>query len=207
MFQTDPLLSPVDRAVGIYLLSSMNKRWEPVEANLDSQALMAARVGCWRETANRSLRKLVTLGYFSTTWKTVQRATAQGIKGVTRVLVSVGSVVRPFVEQSGVSAGKRRGVISHHPPRTPPGTDLAVSSSAVANSADRKGRGPSDTRDDKRNALAQWPRLAGSRPRDVTQLRTHIPIELVRDPAAYRRYVDELEAEQSRRVKKPRRSN
>ena len=199
MFETDPLLSSTDRAVAIRLLASMDNKWRPVLIKLDAQAITAARVGCWRETVCRSVRKLVALGYYRTTWRTVQRRTLQGIRGVTRVQVSIGPVVRQFVEPQHVSAAQRPSVMSHHPPQTPPGQNLSVCTDVVTKRADRKGTGPDLDSESKRKTLAGWGRLAGRRPQPTDPAPRAIPVELIRDPAAYRRYLDELEQDQAAR--------
>lgn len=207
MFETDPLLSPVDRAVAIRLLGCMDKRWRPVLVKLDSQAVTGARVGVWRETVNRSLRKLVHLGYYATTWRTVQRRTLQGIRGVTRVQVSIGPVVRQFTESQACNfAAQRPSVMSHHPPRTPPGENFTVGGSGVTNSADRTGLAARFDPESRRKAIEHWPRLAGraaKRPDPIS----NIDLQLVRDPAAYRRYLDQLEQDQARRSRARRRAD
>lgn len=196
-FYTDPLLSKTDRAVARQILAQMNNQFQPVEVSLKSQAFIGGRVACWRETVNRSLRKLVTLGYFAKTLITVQRKTKQGIKGVTRTLVTLGSVTEPLVAVSR-KRSSTRGVISDHSPRPPLATRGTVGNEAVAKSTDRRGSRPETELESKRKALAAWPRLAGSKPIDPEQLPSAVPASDVsvgiHDPAAYRKYLDQLEA-------------
>lgn len=164
---TDPALSTTDRWVAVQILKTLDNRFRPVESALLSQALIAFRLHKARESVNRAVRKLRTLGYFITRWVSVDRSTAQGIKGVTRVRAELGPVLRKLVERQstkpGVSAGRPRGVTPHHPSPTPPGSPGTVGSSVVAKSADRNG-GAEDQSEFKRKTLGQWPRLAGSRP-------------------------------------------
>lgn len=163
---TDPALSTTDRWVAVQILKTLDNRFRPVESALMSQALIAFRVRKWRESVNRSVRKLRTLGYFVTRWVSVNAATAQGIKGVTRVRCELGPVLRKLVENQslkpGVSAGQPRGVTLHHPSPTPPGRPGTGGSYVVAKSADRNG-GAEDQSEFKRKTLEQWPRLAGGR--------------------------------------------
>lgn len=210
-FYTDPLLSTTDRAVARQILAQMDNSFRPVAPSLKSQAFIGGRVACWRETVNRSLRKLCTLGYFSKRLVTVQRKTKQGIKGVTRTLVELGEVTSPLVDNGrGRSSSSPRGVTSDHPPRTPPGARGTVGSDVVANSADRRGGRPRLDPEDKRNAVAQWPRLAGSRPIDPDQLPSAVPSSdasiPIGDHDAYRRHLamldDRLAAKSRRRAAK-----
>lgn len=207
MFYTDPLLSVTERSVAIQLLKSMDKQFRPVEINLHAQALIASRVGCWRETVCRVLRKLRVLGYFVAYWRTVQRRTLQGIKGVTRVVVELGPVVTPFVNNAKKpeSPGNPRGVICRHPSQALPAREGAVSTDVVTQSTDRKGRGPSDEAEDRRAARAGWVRLAGRRPESAERLPSWTPAAFYNDPVAYRAYLDDLEAQSARKVKPPRR--
>lgn len=205
-FYTDPLLSKTDRAVARQILAQMDERFQPRPVSLKSQAFIGGRVACWRESVNRSLRKLVTLGYFSKTLITVQRKTKQGIKGVTRVLVSLGRVTREYVEsRSGVSPVQPRSVMSHHSPRTPLAARGTVGGDVVANSADRKGSRPVDNAESRRRALAEWPRLAGQRPITTDPVPRAIPMDVVRDPAAYAAYLAQLDAQLAAKIKSPRR--
>lgn len=162
---SDPALNSTERFVAIQVLKSLDNRFRPVRAGLMSQSLIGYRVARWRETVNRSLRKLVILGYFSTSWVSVPRSTAQGIKGVTRVLCELGPVLRKLVEnrslKPGVFAGQARGVTVSHPSQALPGHPGTVGSEVIAKSADRTS-GPSENHADfKRKTLEQWPRLAG----------------------------------------------
>lgn len=197
--QTDPALSTADRYTAHKLLKQLDDKFRPLDHKLAAQGLIGRWIGCARETVNRSYRKLRTLGYFRMRWVTVNRKTAQGIKGVTRVQVILGPVLRRLVDtgrtDGNVSAAQARGVTSHHPSQPLPGDPGAVGSEVVANSADRKPHGPVDNAESKRKTLTEWPRLAGAKPRDVTQLRSHLPIGLITDPAAYAAYIDHLDDE------------
>lgn len=165
---SDPALNSTHRFVAIQILKTLDNRFRPREHGLMSQALIGHRVGRWRETVNRALRHLVALGYFRTSWVTVQRSTKQGIKGVTRVMAQLGPVLAKLVENNsskpGICAGQSRGVTLSHPSPTPPGSPGTVGGYVVAKSADRSG-GPSDSASFKRKTLEEWPRLAGGRPR------------------------------------------
>jgi hypothetical protein len=164
---TDPALSTTERWVAVQILKTLDNRFRPVEGALMSQALIGFRLHKWRESVNRSVRKLRTLGYFITRWVSVNRSTAQGIKGVTRVRCELGPVLRKLVENEsskpGVCAGQPHGVTLHHPSQTLPASPGTVGSSVVAKSADRRG-GAEDQSEFKRKTLAEWPRLAGSKP-------------------------------------------
>lgn len=165
---TDPALSTTERWVAVQMLKTLDNKFRPVESSLMSQALIGFRLHKWRESVNRAVRKLRVLGYFVTRWVTVNRSTAQGIKGVTRVRAELGPVLRKLVENQstkpGVSAGQPRGVTLHHPSPTPPGRPGTVGGYVVAKSADRNS-GAEDQSESKRKILEQWPRLAGGRPR------------------------------------------
>lgn len=162
----DPALSTSERWVAVQILKTLDNRFRPVESGIMSQALIGFRIHKWRETVNRAVRKLRILGYFATRWVSVDRATAQGIKGVTRVRCELGPVLRKLVEnrslKPGVSAGQPHGVTSHHPSPTPPGSPGTVGGYVVAKSADRNG-GAEDQSEFRAKTLAQWPRLAGGR--------------------------------------------
>lgn len=183
---TDPALSTTERWVAVQILKTLDNKLRPVNAGLMSQTLIGYRLHKRRESVNRALRKLVVLGYFRTRWITVQRATAQGVKGVTRVLAELGPVLAGLVEKrrsrDAVSAGKPRGVTSPHPSPTPPGHPGTVSGSVIANSADRKGEGDDSARF-KRETLDQWPRLAGSRPKPTPAPPRFAELELRTDGA------------------------
>lgn len=207
-FYTDPLLSTTDRAVARQILAQMDNAFRPAVLSLKSQAFIGGRVACWRETVNRSLRKLCTLGYFAKSRITVQRQTKQGIKGVTRVLVELGEVTRPLVDNGrGKTSSSAHSVISHHPPRTPPGTMGSVCPDVVTKSADRRGDAPRLDSESKREALAQWPRLAGSKPETTDPVPRGVPIEVIRDPDKLRAWTaeqdDRLAAMMSKRRAAP----
>jgi hypothetical protein len=176
VFYGNPLLSPAERKTAVLILKSWDNKLRPVDCHLASQALIGFWAGHWRSTICRAVRKLVVLGYFRTTWRTVQRKTKQGIRGVTRVYVTPGpEMLRLLQAPSDVSAGDGRGVTSDHPSRPLPARSVAVSDGVIANSADRKGPEPSDSRNDRRKALAEWPRLAGSRPITAGRLLSAVP--------------------------------
>lgn len=161
----DPALNSTQRFVAIQVLKTLDNKFRPRESGLMSQALIGHRIARWRETVNRALRHLVVLGYFRTSWVSVNRETAQGIKGVTRVMCELGPVLRRLVEthrsDGRVPAGKARGVTLSHPSPTPPGDPGTVSGSVIAKSEDRNS-GPSEiSASFKRKTLAEWPRLAG----------------------------------------------
>lgn len=161
----DPALNSTQRFVAIQVLKTLDNRFRPRESGLMSQALIGYRVRRWRETVNRALRHLVALGYFRTSWVSVNRPTAQGIKGVTRVMCELGPVLRKLVEKNTsnghVSAGKAHGVTLSHPSPTPPGDPGTVGGPVIANSADRKSGASEISAQFKRKTLADWPRLAG----------------------------------------------
>jgi len=196
---SDPALNGVERFVALQILKTLDNKFRPVRAGLMSQALIGYRVHAWRETVNRAVRKLVILGYFRASWVSVPRATKQGIKGVTRVMCELGPVLRRLVDygrtDDRVSPGQPRGVTGTHPSPTPPGRPGTVSGEVVAKSADRSGEPPENSARFKRETLSRWPRLAGSKPRDVTALRSHLPIGLARDHDAYRAHLAELDTE------------
>lgn len=182
LFETDPILTTSERYVGLQLLRSLDDKFRPVLVNLHSQALIGSRVHVWRETVNRVVRKLVLLGYFRTRWVSVNRQTKQGIKGVTRVLVELGPVLRRLVDDSRqpVSAGQPRGVMSHHPSPTPPGGPVSVGGEVVTKSAGSNGVTREDTPEFRRKTLADFKRLAGSRPPSASRLPSSTPFaELV----------------------------
>lgn len=162
---TDPALSTTERWVAVQILKTLDNRFQPVTGRLMSQALIGYRLNKWRESVNRAVRKLVILGYFHATWVSVDRATKQGIKGVTRVLHELGPVLRKIVENQnikpGVFPGQPRSVISHHPSPTPPGSPGTVGDYVIAKSADRNSGALENLADFKRKTLEQWPRLAG----------------------------------------------
>lgn len=162
---TDPALSTSERWVAVQILKTLDNKFRPVRSALMSQALIGYRLHKWRETVNRAVRKLVVLGYFRTSWVSVNRATVQGIKGVTRVMCELGPVLRRLVEtgrtDGTVSAGQPRGVTSPHPSPTPPGGPGTVGSSVIAKSADRTSGASETDADFKRKTLERWPRLAG----------------------------------------------
>lgn len=211
LFYSDPALSAAERFVAIELMRCMTPRLQPVERLLDSQAALGGRTHHRRETVNRALRKLRSLGYFRTTWKTVQRMTAQGWKGVTRVQIELGPVVQHLISTGQrVSPGHAHCVIQRHPSYYLPARGVAVSDDVVANSADRRARRPVDTREHRRSALAQWPRLAGGRPVRADQLPSSVPpshpsIGGIAPAAAYRAWIAEQDAALARKVKAPRR--
>lgn len=162
---TDPALSTTERWVAVQILKTLDNRFQPVKSRLMSQALIGYRLNKWRESVNRAVRKLVILGYFHAAWVSVDRATRQGIKGVTRVLHELGPVLRKLVDNEsskpGVFAGKPRGVMSHHPSPAPPGSPGTVGGYVDAKSADRNSGALENRADFKRKTLEQWPRLAG----------------------------------------------
>jgi len=59
---SDPALNGVERFVALQILKTLDNKFRPVKAGLMSQALIGWRVHAWRETVNRAVRKLVTLG-------------------------------------------------------------------------------------------------------------------------------------------------
>jgi hypothetical protein len=185
----------------------MDDAFEPRMVSLKSQAFMGGRVNCWRESVNRSLRKMVSLGYFAKTWITVQRKTAQGWKGVTRVLVSLGPVAQRLVdERHAVSAAQAHSVTPHHPSRALPGSKGTVSSSVVANSADRNGERAVVERKNRRKALDQWPILATTRPVLADNLPSAVPVSEFTDFEAYRARIEALDAQLQAKRKQPRRT-
>lgn len=159
---SDPALNSTQRFVAIQVLKSLDNKFRPVETGLMSQALIGWRIARWRETVNRALRHLVVLGYFRTSWVSVNRHTVQGIKGVTRVMCELGPVLRRLVESGRtdgkVSAGQAHGVTPSHPSPTPPGRPGTVGSSVIAKSAGSNGGARENF---KRKTLEEWPRLAG----------------------------------------------
>lgn len=162
---TDPALSTTERWVAVQILKSLDNKFRPVTGALMSQALIGYRLHKWRETVNRAVRKLVILGYFRTSWVSVNRSTVQGIKGVTRVMCELGPVLRRLVEtgrtDGSVSAGQPRGVSSPHPSPTPPGRPMTAGDAVLAKSADRMSGSRENDADFKRKTLDRWPRLAG----------------------------------------------
>ena len=177
-FYGNQLLTRTERVVGVLILKCWDGDFCPVDSELASQSLLGHWAGAWRSTVNRAVRKLAALGYFRTTWKTVRRQTKQGWKGVTRVFVTPGPLLEQIIRErrpdlaagTGVSPAKPRGVSGAHPTRTRPGQTLTVGSSALAKSTDRRGERPVDTAEFRRKTLAQWPRLAGSKPIDPDRL-------------------------------------
>ncbi len=207
MFYGNPLLSPTERLVALRVLKTWDKdTFEPVASELPSQTLVGHWVGCWRSTVCRAMRKLVALGYFRVTWVTIQKVTKQGVKGVTRVMVSPGREIDKLIhpEKSAgqdVSAGQVRGVTSAHTSRTHQGGGVAVSSGVIANSTDRSGEGAVDNAKSKRKTLANWPRLAGAKPILASSLPSAVPfadLEYRSDGAELKSYTelddDEIEA-------------
>jgi hypothetical protein len=168
----DPALNTTQRFVALQVLKTLDNKFRPREPHLLSQALIGHRIARWRETVNRALRHLVVLGYFRTSWVSVNRPTAQGIKGVTRVMCELGPVLRRLVEthrsDGRVSAGKAHGVTVSHPSPTPPGDPGTVGDSVIAKSADRISGTSELSASFKRKTLAEWPRLAG-RPQRTPQ--------------------------------------
>ena len=206
-FCTDPLLTKTDRAVARQILAQMDDTFEPRLVSLKSQAFIGGRVSCWRESVNRSLRKLVSLGYFVKTWTTVQRKTAQGWKGVTRVLVSLGPVAQRVVtERKAVSAAQAHGVTSHHPSRALPAEKGTVSGSVIANSADRTAERAVAEQKNRRKALGQWPILATTRPVLAENLPSAVPVSEFTDFEAYRARLEALDAQLLAKRKQPRRT-
>lgn len=208
-FYTDPLLTTLERFVAIELLSCMDNKFRPRLKKLDSQAMLGARVGAHRESVNRALRKLKTAGYFSTTWKTVQRDTAQGIKGVTRVLIEVGPVVRAYILTGQlVSPDQARGVMSRHPSQALPVSPGTGGVEAVAKSTDRSRERDELDPEDKRKALGQWPRLAGSKEIPAEARPSAVPSS---DPSVnvrhpdYRSIIERRDAQVAARIKAARR--
>jgi hypothetical protein len=175
---SDPALNSTQRFVAIQVLKTLDNKFRPVRSGLLSQALIGYRVARWRETVNKALRHLVVLGYFRTSWITVQRPTVQGIKGVTRVMCELGPALRRLVEKNRspdqVSAGQAHGVTSDHPSPAPPGRPGTVGSSVIAKSADRTD-GAFAQAEFKRKTLERWPRLAGSKPVDPARLPSAVP--------------------------------
>lgn len=209
VFETDPILTTSERYVALQLLRSLDDKFRPVLVNLHSQALIGHRVHVWRETVNRVVRKLVVVGYFRTRWVTVNRKTKQGIKGVTRVLIELGPVLRKLVDdaQPPVSAGQPRGVMSHHPSPTPPGSPVSVGSDVDAKSAGSNGVTREDTPEFRRKTLADFKRLAGSRPPSASRLPSSTPFaDLVdrRDGAELPGATELSEAEAAERLRRSR---
>jgi hypothetical protein len=209
-FYSDPLLTTLERFVAIELLACLDNKFRPRRNVLESQASLGGRLGAHRESVNRALSKLKIAGYFSTTWVTVQRSTAQGIKGVTRVLIEIGPVVRHYIETSQiVSPDQARRVMSRHPSRTLPGSPGSVSDGVVAKSADRSGSTSGLDPEDKRKALGQWPRLAGSKPIRPDALHSAVPSSdvsvNVRDPD-YRSHIERFDERVAARIKATRRA-
>lgn len=210
-FYTDPLLSTLERFVAIELLTCLDNKFRARLPKLDSQAVLGARVGAHRESVNRALRKLRSLGYFSTTWKTVQRQTAQGIKGVTRVLIEIGPVVRHYIDTGQyVSAARARGVMSRHPSQALPALPGSGGDEAVAKSTDRSCERDELDPEDKRKALGQWPRLAGSKEIPAGARPSAVPSS---DPSVdvrhpdYRSVIERRDAQAAARIKAARRDN
>lgn len=177
VFYGNPWLSKTERGIAVLIVK---KCWDggtwPVDSQLASQTLLGHWFGCWRSTVCRALRKLVALGYFRTTWKTVQRQTKQGWKGVTRVYVTPGPELEKLISPvQEVSAGQGRGVTSAHTSQPLQARPVAVSDSVIANSADRTDASTADKREDRRKTLADWPRLAGSKPISASRLPSAVP--------------------------------
>lgn len=207
LFWTDPNLSAMEKSLGVRLLRLFRDDFTVPDTRLKSQREFGYQLGMRRETVNRALRKLVFLGYFRTTWKTISASTAQGIKGVTRVLVAPGRVILEKTAAREVSAGKPRGVTETHTPAPPggrPGTDCA---SVVTQSAGSRNLTAPDAPHDRRKTLAQWPRLAGSRADLPSQQPSAIPVRAYTDPDAYRRLIEEKDAALENRMvrRQPRR--
>jgi hypothetical protein len=162
---SDPALSETERFVALQVLKTLDNKFRPVKSGLLSQALIGYRVHVWRETVNRAVRRLVFLGYFTASWVSVPRATAQGIKGVTRVMHGLGPVLRKLVDKNissrTVPAGQTHGVTVTHPSPAPPGRPGTVGSEVVAKSTDRRGGPDENSARFKRETLGKWPRLAG----------------------------------------------
>lgn len=198
---TDPALSSTERFVAIQLLKTLDDRFEPDKSKAMSQRFIGWRIHRWRSTVNRAFARLKTLGYFRGAWRSVNRKTAQGIKGVTRVIVSLGPVLRRLVEtgrtDGKVSAGQARGVSPDHPSPPLPGIPGTVSGEVIANSADRKGHSDGLDRESKRKTLAEWPRLAGSAPVLASRLPSSRPAAEANmayyDPARYRELLGDLD--------------
>jgi hypothetical protein len=208
-FYTDPILSTTERFVAIQLLKSLDDKFRPVRANLHSQALIGYRVHAWRETVNRVVRKLVLLGYFRARWTTVNRQTKQGIKGVTRVMVELGPILRKLVDDAGqtISPSQARGVMSHHPSPTPPGGPMSLGAEVVTKSAGSNGATREDTAKFRRETLAQFKRLAEQRPPSASRLPSSTPFaELTerRDGAELPSTTELSDAEYAERIRKSR---
>lgn len=171
VFYGNPFLSKTERCTAVHIIKSWDKKFRPIDTKIASQALVGHWIGCWRSTVNKALRKLVVLGYFRTTWKSVQRLTKQGIKGVTRVYVTPGPELKKLLYPvDTVSAGQAHGETPSHPSQALPGRFVPVRDDVVAKSADRSGEPASNTREFRRKTLAEWPRLAGSKPISADRL-------------------------------------
>lgn len=173
------LLTKTERSVAVQILRSWDRKFWPVDGRVASQTLIGHWVGCWRSTACRALRKMVALGYFRTTWRSVKKQTAQGWKGVTRVLVMPGPELMKIIcaERPDVCAAQAHCVTSTHTSRTHQARPVTVGSSEIANSAVRSGLADSDPAQFKRETLRDWPRLAGSRPPSAERLPSSIPYD------------------------------
>ena len=182
MFYGNPLLTKTERLVAIRVLKTWHPdTFEPIASILPSQTLVGHWIGAWRSTVCRALRQLVALGYFRVTWVTVQKLTKQGIKGVTRVMVSPGPEVDKLIHPPEKTAdqlvlpGQVLGVTSTHTSRTHQGENVAVGSGEIANSADRSGSTSADEAETRRKTLANWPRLAGAKPILASNLPSAVP--------------------------------
>lgn len=186
-FWGNPNLTKTERSVAVQILRSWDRKFWPVDSQLASQTLIGHWVGCWRSTACRALRKMVTLGYFRTTWQTVKKLTKQGWKGVTRVQVRPGPELLKMIcpdkpdvcaaqgHPRDVCPGQARCVTSSHTSRTHQARSGTVSGSEIAKSADRTGEPGVDNAEFRRKTLANWPRLAGGKPISADRLPSSIP--------------------------------
>lgn len=214
MFYGNPLLSTTERLVAIRVLKTWDKHtFEPVASKLPSQTLIGHWIGCWRSTVCRALRKLVALGYFRVTWVTIQKVTKQGVKGVTRVMVSPGPEIDKLIHpektaDQDVFAAQGRGVTWTHTSRTHQGGDVAVGSGEIANSADRSGSTSADNAETRRKTLASWPRLAGAKPILASNLPSAVPfaeLTIRRDGAELAGYTELDDDELAARMEMARR--
>lgn len=176
-FWGNPDLTTTERAVAVQILRSWDRKFWPVDSKLASQTLIGHWAGCWRSTACRAIRKMVTLGFFRVTWVSVKKQTKQGWKGVTRVHVSPGRELMKLIcpARPDVCAAQAHCVTSSHTSRTHQASPVTVGSSEIANSADRSGGTDVDTAQFKRKTLADWPRLAGAKPASADRLLSSIP--------------------------------
>ena len=186
-FWGNPNLTKTERSVAVQILRSWDRRFWPVDGQLASQTLIGHWVGCWRSTACRALRKMITLGYFRTTWRTVKKQTRQGWKGVTRVQVRPGPELLKLIcpdkpdvcaaqgHPASVCPGQARCVTPSHTSRTHQARPGTVGGPAIANSADRNGEPSADTAEFRRKTLANWPRLAGGKPISADRLPSAVP--------------------------------